>query len=588
TDFSNINLHYLDVKNNVVSFFSFKNYLEEIIFSSQNYRNVLIELYYALGDESLNESEIDYLLNLLRTNFSYFKDALYVLKEDRKSLLVYLPRVDSLSKVEEQLSIVARNASDNKRTHEGIVNLLAHFAVVCYPFSDVHEMLSDLIFAKREDKVINIYLPNRIRFLSDNLLLKNTMNLNAMTKIISPLHNLNLGIEHSKKNLREVQKVISELATYFAIDYAGIINYDEIKRNYAIVYQVTAKGLSPLSQKGSHIEKEFVYSMDQAKDQDNTYYFSFRSHATSALGRHLDRVGLESGFFYVLKDGDLVVGAIYFFNKNKSFLIDSYIQEAFVVLCDKIAAIILGDRRDKQVEDSYQEIDSILKITEHATYRISHEEFALLRTSGTMKTLFPKLEIGEKCFKTLYGRDYPCDDCPLLTGNKKVDKFEKNKYETSLILSEINHTYHIMTIKNIYQEESQSRYVKDLVINSYNSMIEDLNNAFAINGKGYLLLLRIDNMAPLLDANGSEGYLTMLRSFIRRLKGLQNSLENIYLFNNQALAMVFTEFGQNDVFEMCEKIYELSRDNHANNADYDVELTYLPFNYPSVFTSALV
>lgn len=583
-DFSHINLHYIDQKKNVISFYSFKNYLEEIIFSSQNYRNVIIELYYVLGDDTLNEIEIKYLLNLLRTNFNDYKDVLYILKEDRKSIYIYLPRINSLSKIKEQLEIVTRNASVNKRTQDGIVNLLAHFAVVCYPFSDVSELLSDLQFAKREDKIINVYLPNRIRFLQDNRLLKNSMNLNAMTKLIQPLQNANLGIEHSKKNMLEVQKVISDIATYFALDYAGIISYDEIKRNYSITYQVMAKGLTPLSSKDNHVEKEFVQSMDQAKDKDNSYYFAFRSHATLALGRHLDRVGLESGFFYVLKDGDLVVGTIYFFNKKKSFFIDSYIQEAFTVLCDKIAAIILGDRRDKEVEYSYQEIDTILKITEHATYRVSHDEFTILRASNTMKALFPKLQVGEKCYKTLYGLDFPCEDCPLLTGNKKVGKFGRNKFETSLILSEINLTYHVMTMKNIHQEESQSRYVKDLVINSYSSLIDDLTSAFAINGKGYLLLLRIDNIAPLLDANGSEGYLAMIRSFIRRLKAMQNNYENIYLFNNQAIAMLFTEFGQNDIFEMCEKIYELSRDNHANNADYDINLTYLPFAYPGVFT----
>ena len=71
------------------------------------------------------------------------------------------------------------------------------------------ELLSDLQFAKREDKIINVYLPNRIRFLQDNRLLKNSMNLNAMTKLIQPLQNANLGIEHSKKNMLEVQKLLA-------------------------------------------------------------------------------------------------------------------------------------------------------------------------------------------------------------------------------------------------------------------------------------------------------------------------------------------------------------------------------------------
>lgn len=587
TDYSHINLNYLDSKRNLINFTSFKMYLEEIIFSSQNFRNVIVELYYQLGDDVLTELEIKYLVNLLATNFSDYKDVLYILKEDHKSIYLYLPRIDSISKISEQLEMCSRNASINKRTPEGIISLSAHFSVVCYPFSNLNELLSDLQFAKREEEVINVYLPNRLSSLDENHILKNSMNLNAMSKIISPLLNINLGLENSKRNLREIQKVINDVAAYFSIEYAGIISYDEIKRNYFLSFQINAKEFSPLSQKDNHVEVEFVNSMNQAKDKDNSYYFSSRSHANIALGRHLDRVGLESGFFYVMKDNDLVIGTIYFFNKSKAFYIDSYIQETFTVLCDKISAIILGDKRDKEVEYSFQEIDSILKLTEYATYRVANQEFTLLRTSNTMNDLFPKIEIGEKCYKALYGLDSPCPDCPLLSGNKKIIKVGKNRLETSLILSEMSLTYHILTIKNLHLGDSQPRYHQDLIINSYQSLLEALDNCYSINGKGYLLILRIDNMSKLVEASGSEGYLFMLRNFIKRIKEINNSLENIYFFNNQAIALLFTEYGQSDIFEVCEKLFELSRKNQAYDIDYQLDLTYLPINYPGVFTSAV-
>ena len=114
--------------------------------------------------------------------------------------------------------------------------------------------------------------------------------------------------------------------------------------------------------------------MNSVKDENDSYYFSNRSHANTAIGRHLDRTGLQSGLFYVLHEGDLVLGAVYFFNRYKEFHIDSYIQEALVFLCDKITAILLGERRDEEVNNSYQEIDSLLKLSEFSTYRVSHED----------------------------------------------------------------------------------------------------------------------------------------------------------------------------------------------------------------------
>ena len=586
-DFSHINLDYIDVERNVVTFRSFKENLEAIIFASQNYRNALVELYYELGEDTLTSTDREYLVTLLYKTFGDYRQLMIVINENQKSLYLYFPRIDSLSKIREQLESVLKSATITKRTPEGITHLFARFSLVCYPFSDVKEMFPDLAYAKRQGEIINLYLPNRLNTIRDNKILKNSMNLNTMSKILTPLLNLNLSLENSDKNRREVEKVLRTIRQYFDIDYTGIISYDEVRRQYYFSYQNQDDDVPPLS-RDNYIEKEFVQSMNMAKDDNNSYYFSFRSHANSALGRHLDRVGLESGLFYVLNEGDVTVGAIYFFNKSKELHIDSYIQEALVVLCDKIAAILLGERRDEEVSNSYQEIDSLLKLSEFATYRVAADDHTLLRASRTFYDIFPKVKLGQKCYKALYGLDKPCHDCPLLSGNKKVSTISKTHYETSLVLANRKSTYQVMTLKNIGKEEGEQRYHPDLLINSYGSLVEALTNAYMINGKGYLLLLRIDNLSELVQEFGSEGYLSIIREFINKLKKRHNSLENIYYFNNQTLALLFTEYGQVDIVNECEDIYEISRnkDNKEANSSYFIDLTYLPIGYPRAYPNA--
>lgn len=586
-DFSHINFDYFDVEHNVVYLKSFKKNIERVIFASQNYRNLLMELYYDLNDDTLNDQEIDYLLTLMRKYFGHYHNVIYIVNENKKSLFFYFPRIDSISKVREQIEITLKSATISKRTPEGIANLSAHFSVVCYPFSDVYELFPDLDYAKRQGESINFYLPTRLTSLTENMLLKNSMNLNTMSKMIAPLLKLNLSLENSSKNLEEVEKVIRAIRLYFNLDYAGIISYDEVKDHYYFSYQLQDKKVQPLSP-NNFIEKEFVQAMNDAKDEDDSYYFSFRNNANSALGRHLDRVGLESGMFYMLNDGDLVLGAIYFFNRDKEFHIDSYIQEALVVLCDKIAAILLGERRDEQVRNSMQEIESLLKLSEFATYRISNGDYRLLRTSNTMKDFFSNnVTLGEKCYKVLYGLDKPCHDCPLLTGNKKVSKINEFNYETSLVLENRNSPYHVMTLRNIHNEESKQRYNPDLLVNSYPSLVEAMSNIYEINGKGYLLLLRIDNLSDLVATNGSEGYLNIIRHFVTSVKKRHNNLENIYYFNNQTLALLFTEYGQVDIISECEKIFAVGQKvlgGQEENAQ--VRFTYLPIGYPRSYPNA--
>ena len=102
-DYSLIHLNYIDADKNLITFESFKNSIEDIIFASQNYRNVIIELFYESGEDNLTSLEVDYLLLLFKTHFADYTHVLYVLPENRKSIYLYLPRIDSLSKIREQL-----------------------------------------------------------------------------------------------------------------------------------------------------------------------------------------------------------------------------------------------------------------------------------------------------------------------------------------------------------------------------------------------------------------------------------------------------------------------------------------------------
>ena len=160
----------------------------------------------------------------------------------------------------------------------------------------------------------------------------------------------------------------------------------------------------------------------------------------------------------------------------------------------------------------------MLKLSEFATYRVAQDTYTLLKKSNTFTDIFPNAKLGEKCYKALYGLDKPCKDCPLLTGNKKTSELGSSKYETSLVLANSKATYKVMTLRNIGTEESEQRYNPDLLINSYGSLVEAVTNCYAINGKGYLLLLRIDNLNTLIEENGTEGYLSIVRDFVQKVK----------------------------------------------------------------------
>ena len=103
--FEDIDLEYWDKERHLVKHESFLKELPNIIFKSQNYRNTLIEVYYDLSEEDLTAKDVDYIVGVLLRNFRNYSNYLFILPEDRRSIWLYLPRVDSLSKIKEQIEI---------------------------------------------------------------------------------------------------------------------------------------------------------------------------------------------------------------------------------------------------------------------------------------------------------------------------------------------------------------------------------------------------------------------------------------------------------------------------------------------------
>ena len=161
--YSNLHLEYVNEKYNLVTFKSFERELKNIITLSQSYRNVLLDISYDLTNETLSEERKEDLLLLLNDVFGDYVSVLFMFRDDGKSLLAYIPVVDSFSKLKEQIESIIKDTSITIRGYDGLKYVGAKFSIVAYPYSDVDELLSDLRYAKRQGKVVNFYLPKRIK-----------------------------------------------------------------------------------------------------------------------------------------------------------------------------------------------------------------------------------------------------------------------------------------------------------------------------------------------------------------------------------------------------------------------------------------
>lgn len=566
---------------------SFKENLKAIIYSSQNYRNGLLEISYDFDRDELNSDENERLVNSIKETFSEFPYFLVMPNEDNSGYFVYLPHINSFGKIRELCEQMQRELSVAKKTYDGLETIFARFSLVCYPHSNISELFSDLRYAKRQGQSINFYFPDRISSLSHSKVMQNSINLNNMLKIMNSLSELKISSRDRKNSLAIIQKNLNYLISYLGMEEAGIIYNDRnISKTTVLVHVSSIE--EPTFREGISVDKDFIRVLSDNKDPDNSYYFESRFFGNNKLKVMLDKYGISAGFYYVLSDKDVPQAIIFFFNRTKPLIIDSYIRESLYMFSYRISDFLLLSEKEENFNDTYREINSILMVSDFALYRIEPNSYNIISHSQHFPVLFPNVKVGEKCYKALYGLEEPCAACPLKTAKKMMVELENNKYEVSLTLNDRSSNLKRILVHKVNRDSiSTDRFDMDLLINSYPSLAISLRNAYSINSRGYLLVLRIDNSDTLVRELGSEGYLSVLRQLIDQIKHLSKYGGHIYQHDTQSIAILMNDAGQKDVVNLCEQLYELTKRPFAfeeNECTFDV--TYIPYNYPQAYADA--
>ena len=585
-DYSSLNLEYIDKSKKLITFDSFKKNIAHIIYLSQSFRNMVISISYPI-DQPLEEEDKNRILNLYTKVFEDYSNHLFVYGEDGKSLLIYLPVISSLSRVKEQLELSLPDSGVVVRGVNGLENYSPKFAAVVYPYSTEEYILSDLRYANRQDKQINFFIPNRTERNSEKDTLMNTsMNVNYMSKIVSCIHELNYDTVDNEKNIKVLKKLVNDLASYHNVDEAGIIYYNEALKAY--MPYVTADN-SNLFKVGDKIDPYFVNLLANNADPDNSYYFFSRNHANNLLGRQFDLYGITSGFYQLARNRNgFPISLVYFFNRKGVLNLNSYLRESFFVICSRLAGYFNQKEGADYVDVRNSENEYILSMSDYMMYKVN-DDFNLVYLSNGLKKAFPKSEVGKPCHKCFYGLDRPCHDCPIKTYKKKSTTINKSGYDISLTLNDRKSPLRtLLCARNDSSSEINTKdlFDREFLTFSYLSLLNTLKNEYYSNGRGYILLISIDNSEDFISSQGSEGFLFATRCLIRNIKNKLKT-NDVFIYNPTTLAIHLANKGHADILNICENIYELSKEHYFDDGSKDrFNLTYLPIGYPRGYASA--
>ena len=585
-DYSTIKLEYVDEQSDLITFKSFKDNLANIIFVSQSFRNILIDVYYDLPDDTkFTDEDKTRLLALYREAFKEHEHVLFMFGEEERSLLIYVPIIDSFNEIKEKLNYVVPNSSIMVRDSRGINNVPAKYAIVAYPYSNEDMMIGDLLYAKSKGLPFNLYLPTRYKSnLGSKLMINTAMNLNYTSKIMAELSHLDYSATNNESNFRILKNVFDAIANFLDIDDAGIIHYNPTMGRYDSYVSSKRSTLF----KENNISNEFVEELSKVVDDDEAYYFSTRKHASMSLQQVLALYGIESGTYYIVKDldGKRVDSIIYLFNRNKDLTLNTYLRETFLIVSLRIENYF--EKRDisDYADAKDTENQNILALSNMFVYHID-DEYKITYLSKGISKVFRGLKVGDKCYHAFFGTDKPCRDCPLASKKKKYFEHSQHKYETSLTLSDRKDEEKVIFIRRLAENEVVGDlFQEDFLTYSYKAFVATMRNEYETSSRGYSLILAIDNYEEIVSELGAEGYNYLIRDYVRNLKN-KLGIDDVYYYNPSAIAIHLPSVGHKDIINTIEDIYPLSKVSYYENKGFKkINISYLPVGYPRGYAHA--
>lgn len=567
-------LVYVGESTSIVEYDSLKNNLTKLILNAQSFRNAVVAFTYDLGEETIKAKDAQNILNIIIKELKY-PEILVAENKDEKGFLAFIPYFDSVVQLNEELENLIQHISLLKRSIDGNEMVQCRVAVVVYPYSGVSDITRDLNYAIKQSKLINFFLPERPTRPNKNLL-HASMNLNNICKFYEKFSSLKPNLDDIDASFKEMRKIITSVNNYYRFSCCGMLEYSDAKDAYVCTFASNMNGRD-IFVEGATVRRKYIDALNRVADRDSSYYFSNRVHVNNDIAQFVDVYEIASGQFFVIRSAGKVIAVLYFLNFDKEIAYDSYMREALLVFSNFIGSYYreICDKRTTQIAE--QSFADVLKISNTYLYTINPETHRLLFMSDAMKSCLPKAKCGKQCFKTIYGLTAPCTDCPLKNKRKHmIQKIRRTDYETSVAFNSLDEHQCQMLMRPVDKKfASRDRYDQDLLIGSYYSFYDNLDNEFVSGGEGYVILMTIDNIEEVVKG-GNKNYVYAMRNFSEKVRHLFPETDYLYLFKNDVLALMIPGADRNVVIDIVEKIYEVSQETKLRE---DGEIAPLKISY---------
>lgn len=228
-----------------------------------------------------------------------------------------------------------------------------------------------------------------------------------------------------------ISRIFMEIGKYYDLSRISIfedefssqrtrISYEWLNDNTESIQTIDPNGLL------EQYHKNFTNS--------NIYYFEdiTKVQTTPEILEFYNKMGIKALVQCAIYDTGRFIGTVNFEDCRKSRIWNKSVLETLLIITKVISNYILQRRSKEELNKEIFFTQAMLNNQQLSNYAIKAGTYELLYVSEYTEKLFPNVKLGELCYKAIFGRNKPCDTCPLNGLNNSDNLYAVEAYNKKL------------------------------------------------------------------------------------------------------------------------------------------------------------
>lgn len=239
---------------------------------------------------------------------------------------------------------------------------------------------------------------------------------NTTPEIEKILKKYSFGIVNEAKNVNSVvSDIINELGNYYQLSRISVFEYEISGKKSQITFEWRNDDRGCLNYNADNLSNIDYGEYIHRYDKNGMFYFNdVKVHDRENIKYHLyEKSGIKALIQIAIYDGDTVIGAMNYEDCSAPRIWNTDEKNDFYTFTRLISSYFVRLRNKQELENENFFTQAILNNQKLNSYAVKDGTYELIYYSKYTSAKFPNIRIGMTCYNALFGRDEPCDPCPI-------------------------------------------------------------------------------------------------------------------------------------------------------------------------------